>query len=447
MRNKILFTLTALLLMATGMRAQTPYAVYDSGILTFKYGDKPEGHYELNKETTDPGWLEDKSNITKVVFEESFKDARPTTCYKWFYGFNKLKTIEGLGNLNTSSVTDMSNMFASCTRLIELDLRSFNTANVKDMYNMFASCIGLIKLDLSSFNTANVKEMSYMFFDCERLLSLDLSNFNTSNKPRMDYMFSYCSDLGKLDMSKVTGIKELAAHADLQKRSIIIIVPESTNIANDVSEENYIVMGNKTLFVRTFAANNPHTLYLPFAVSTTDINGCFYEYDSCDGNSVKFTKVKEGATKANKAYLFKSETDEKIVFTGEGAIEYLPTFEEEYGDPGLYGRYTTKTFTAAEANEGIYYGWAGGEFKRAGKDAKVKPNRAYLKLPASDASNAPARLSVKFEDENTTGIINIEREDSRTESPIYNLNGQRVGNSYRGVVIKNGKKIFNKKTR
>ena len=45
-----------------------------------------------------------------------------------------------------------------------------------------------------------------------------------------------------------------------------------------------------------------------------------------------------------------------------------------------------------------------------------------------------------------TGIeeVKAEQTDVRSEGDTYNLKGQKVGDSYRGIVIKNGKKIFNR---
>lgn len=44
----------------------------------------------------------------------------------------------------------------------------------------------------------------------------------------------------------------------------------------------------------------------------------------------------------------------------------------------------------------------------------------------------------------TTGISNIEQQKTDEQAPLYNLAGQRVSNSYKGVVIRNGKKFINK---
>ena len=58
----------------------------DGTTLTFKYGAKPSTGtvYDLNTGTTTPDWLTHASTIATVVFDESFQNARPTTCDKWF---------------------------------------------------------------------------------------------------------------------------------------------------------------------------------------------------------------------------------------------------------------------------------------------------------------------------------------------------------------------------
>ena len=40
----------------------------------------------------------------------------------------------------------------------------------------------------------------------------------------------------------------------------------------------------------------------------------------------------------------------------------------------------------------------------------------------------------------STGIDSITMDDNSKKCPIYNMNGQRVDSSYKGVIIQNGKK-------
>ena len=180
------------------------YAEFDkgTGTLTFRRGlSKPKVAYALNLEASDPGWLTHKDEIKEVVFDASFADARPTSCYKWFWYCTNLATIEGIENLNTENVTNMGVMFCGCQKLSSLDLTNFNTGNVTNMSGMFGYCYGLTSLDLTSFNTANVTDMGQMFVACNGLTSLNLTSFNTANVMNMGHMFWYCNGLTSLDLT------------------------------------------------------------------------------------------------------------------------------------------------------------------------------------------------------------------------------------------------------
>ena len=114
---------------------------------------------------------------------------------------NNLKSIQGLENLDTSQVTDMSEMFYNCENLTSLDLSHFDTSQVTDMSDMFWYCESLTNLDLSHFDTSQVTDMEEMFLRCDRLTSLDLSHFDTSQVTHMSSMFEYCENLTSLDLS------------------------------------------------------------------------------------------------------------------------------------------------------------------------------------------------------------------------------------------------------
>lgn len=177
-----------------------------------------------------PLWqtLAERREIKTVVFDESFKDARPKDCGGWFWSFEALTTIEHLDYLNTSEVDDMRLMFSSCTSLETLDLSSFNTEKVTTMATMFEKsknlhsiklpkgfigssvtnlnatfrgCESLTELDLSVSNTENVKDMNEMFYDCKALSKLDLTDFKTGQVTTMESMFCGCSTLATLDVS------------------------------------------------------------------------------------------------------------------------------------------------------------------------------------------------------------------------------------------------------
>ncbi len=182
------------------------YAEFDegTGTLTFKYGlstSKPEGAYDLNAGPYSPKWDAQKEKIKTVVFDASFANIRPTSCYRWFDGCKNLTNIEGIENLNTENVTHMNSMFNECTALKSLDLTNFNTAKVTNMSYMFYNCSALASLNVSKFNTAEVKDMDFMFYNCSTLTSLNLSNFNNAKVTTMISMFDGCTKLESLDLS------------------------------------------------------------------------------------------------------------------------------------------------------------------------------------------------------------------------------------------------------
>ena len=184
--------------------AVRPWVKYADGTLTFYNSPKEtlrENEYELNKGMESPAWLANKDVITKVVFDPTFANARPTTCKDWFKGCMKLTNIEGIKYLNTSQVTDMQFMFYTCLRLQTPDFSGFDTQKVTNMYNMFNSCYSFESLDISNFNTSEVTNMSYMFSNCDALTSLDLSHFNTAKVFDMSSMFNHCSELLSVNLS------------------------------------------------------------------------------------------------------------------------------------------------------------------------------------------------------------------------------------------------------
>ena len=157
--------------------------------------------YDLNTGRDDPGWYSMRNAITRVIFNESFAGARPTTTYMWFSDMKNLDTICNIENLNTVDVTVMSSMFNSCSKLKNIDLSHFNTGNVTSMSSMFNGCESLSSLDVSSFVTGHVTDMCKLFSYCKSLTNLDLRSFSVSRASDMRFMFSGCSSLKTLNLS------------------------------------------------------------------------------------------------------------------------------------------------------------------------------------------------------------------------------------------------------
>ncbi len=160
-------------------------------------------------ESTQLPWYQ-KDIVTVTVVDEGIA---PVSTARWFdirkyapdaSGTSRqlIKSINDIGKLNTSKVTNMTEMFRNCSGLTSLDLSGLETENVTNMSSMFRNCQQLTSLDLRGFDTENVNDMSNMFLSCQALKVLDLSTFNTTTVFYMTQMFN-CSALETVYVSEL----------------------------------------------------------------------------------------------------------------------------------------------------------------------------------------------------------------------------------------------------
>ena len=179
-------------------------------------------------------WYNYRNSITSA--KVAGKIATQTTALM-FNDCPKLASLD-LSGLDTSDVTNMSNMFSYCWSLTSLDLSPLDTSNVTNMRGMFSECSSLASLDLSPLDTSNVTDMSYMLSGCSKLTSLDLSPLDTSKVTNMSYMLYYCPsltslDLSPLDTSNVTSMRGIFAHCS--KLASLDLSPLDTSNVTDMS--------------------------------------------------------------------------------------------------------------------------------------------------------------------------------------------------------------------
>ena len=161
-----------------------------------------------------------EDQLTKIIIDPGVVANRYSQgLFSFLYN---LKTIKGLENLDTSQVTNMSEMFYYCESLTDLDVSHFDTSRVTNMAWMFEFCVNLTNLDVSHFDTSQVTNMSAMFQNCHSLTSLDVSHFDTSQVTNMSGMFGGCWNLTSLDVShfntsQVTNMYEMFAECQSLK--------------------------------------------------------------------------------------------------------------------------------------------------------------------------------------------------------------------------------------
>jgi len=122
-----------------------------------------------------------------------------------FWKATKLTNVNGAAHWNTENVTNMSCLFYTTSNLTDISgLANWNTENVTGMTYMFYAS-GITNVDaLSSWNTENVSEMGGMFWNASHLKNVDgLSNWNTDNITTLFNMFKSATELE--DISGIEG--------------------------------------------------------------------------------------------------------------------------------------------------------------------------------------------------------------------------------------------------
>ena len=476
-----------------------PRVKYADGTLTFFLTSKEtlgENEYELNSGKNLPGWMKHTFDITKVVFDTSFANARPTSCYKWFYWCDKLKQVEGIKNLNTKEVTDMVDMFCDCQSLSSLDVSGFNTGKVTDMSGMFFECISLKLLDVAKFNTANVKSMSKMFYSCHNLDLLNVTNFNTANVTNMQGMFYSCFALTTIYASDnfVTGkvtdgsnmfsncinLKGFIDYKNNSDKTDHIFANYKTGYftklvgkngdekigatGETLATDNLVLDDDKDFvayepfaakaasYSRTMSAGTTWaTLCLPFEVSLANQNFRAFKLLSADDvtETVELEEIETNIAAGTPVIIKMKDGATELKFTeaDKEIAKDVQTAETADANYKLQGIYTKKEFSKDTDNN--CYIVKGDKLMNPAKlldkttteHVGSKPFRAYM-VENSSAPAAGARMFSISVGGSTTAIEQLETTaDSKAE--YYDLQGRRLQDLQKGInIVKRGGKTM-----
>lgn len=229
-----------------------------------------------------------------------------------------------------------------------------------------------------------------------------------------------------LDRDKVTGWASNAGKAPVVNKIVF---------QNNAPIEAPFTMKIKSL-TRTSILNMPSSGFATFCASySVDYGSLGLEAYAvklnADKKAVTLEKI-EGVVPAGKAVLLKGTPGESYKLTTGAGTEAVFDTDLKVSDG-----------TATSSDKIAVYGLATVDgqdgFYKASAGTTIPVKCAYLEV---DNSASLARFySLGDHSGSTTGITSVKNEAAGNNAPMYNLAGQSVDKGYKGIVIKNGKKI------
>lgn len=229
-----------------------------------------------------------------------------------------------------------------------------------------------------------------------------------------------------------TGIGEMTGTLSLSEETSGLVINganSSTAKTNQSEDFDYVIVRKQAAPTVTIDAASQMASYSNTTAVTVPDEVTILIAKSADAtNGVALYKVASKVIPANTGVILMSQT------TGEKTLAW--------GGTAVTDDFTGNILKATGANAvvatGTEYALLKGEqaFAQVAADVAMPANKAYLTIDA-----AAAKLAINMGE--ATAINNVEI-DANAAQPIYNVAGQQVNGSYKGLVIKGGKKFIQK---
>jgi hypothetical protein len=246
---------------------------------------------------------------------------------------------------------------------------------------------------------------------------------------------------GKITYSVESSVKDLAILGSNENSSDIIVDTNNAGTATvtatfagddtyAASKASYTINVKEVITTEslTTSAKGYATYSADYAVNYSELGLTAYTLTVDETNKTVTAKEFTGVVPACGAVLVKG--------TPSKAYTLTPATTE--GD----ATFVTALQTGATTANGTQYGFTSKSgtpaFAQVVSGQDIPAKKGYIVLSGASA----AKYSICFDDE-ATGIHTIEAA-SAANAAMYNLAGQRVDKSYKGIVIVNGKKYLNK---
>ena len=159
------------------------YGAFDaaSGKLTLYYDNRKDTHNKVMH--LDKMALSERKTIKSVEIDLSVKNYKIlSSTERWFANMSNMESINGLENIYTSNLEDVSYMFMNCSSLKTIDIRGFSFMNATTCESMFIGCNNLkIILCNEDYSASTTMKSNSMFNGCTSLVGGNGTKYNQNH--------------------------------------------------------------------------------------------------------------------------------------------------------------------------------------------------------------------------------------------------------------------------
>ena len=355
------------------------------------------------------------------------------SCY--YYMFNGCSTLTSAPALPATTLAEScyDSMFYKCSALKSAPALPATTLAESCYYRMFCNCKAL--MTAPELPATTLAESCYygMFYMCSDLTSAPELPATTLEKKCYYTMFYGCSLIGDIKVAfsvwAVTSTDNFTTNwsTNVASTGAFSCPAGLTGTGAGKIPSGWTV---KNTYDVTGSAIGWTSLCVNLPLTVPEGAEVYYA-SSVDGSTITLTQIPAGTTMAAKtAVIVKADASTTLQFDIAGAAG--TSYENLFQGSSVAKARTEDVYVLAGANAENgnpqfqnYTGTTLGAHK--------------IWLPKSAVGGATEAIQFRFDD--ATAISTVEMESS--DDVLYNMAGQRVSSDYRGIVIKNGKKMFN----
>lgn len=239
-----------------------------------------------------------------------------------------------------------------------------------------------------------------------------------------------CGDFDdiKLTTAYQTFTKTVTCSGDNAKRLLLSVGQYNGTISIKNVKIEALAVPQETVTISP-SGYSTYAAYYPVAYSDLGLKAYTVKLNA-EKTEIVMNEV-EGVVPAGVAVLLKGKADTDYALTKADGWQNV-TSDLKMSDGTITSTTSVNVYGLAtvDGQDGFY---------KAFGEQKIPAKCAYLEV--ANSANSAKFYSLGDHSGSTTGITSVKNEAAGNNAPMYNLAGQLVDKGYKGIVIKNGKKI------